>query len=443
MKTKIISISVLLFLIEFSGKAQQWEFVGLDSLVIFQLYVSGDTIYAGTFDKINRLNSGLYFSSDRGISWIRLDSQLGEGGISLLERNIDNTLYIIKIYVAGRTLYRTTDNGQNWEVVNNVSNNPIQWFGISPFNPNEMFAIDVSGGGGNNFNSLYKSTNRGNSWASIGSFPGSSHGSEITFAFDLVDSMYLYVSVDDHWSSLYFFKSTDEGSNWFYISSPPFRPKDIYTDKIIPNRIYLFGGPYVDVSNNGGLSWFLADSGLTDTSSYVSFYQDKLTTESIYILSTDGIYESKTDTLYWNRLQGSENLPLDLVEGLSNQKNLAVDEKTKQIYVGTSSGIYSKSLITGLPAENSSQINTFILDQNFPNPFNSETIISYYIPFNTQVLLKVYDLLGNELKILVAEEKQKGTHKVKFSTEKLSSGVYIYSLITDSQRISKKMVLIK
>jgi len=83
-------------------------------------------------------------------------------------------------------------------------------------------------GGGNYFNSLFKSTNRGNSWESIGSFPGSSHGSEITFAFNLIDSTNLYVVVDDRFGSLYLFKSTDEGENWLYVSYPPVLPKDIY-----------------------------------------------------------------------------------------------------------------------------------------------------------------------------------------------------------------------
>ncbi|WP_304130580.1 T9SS type A sorting domain-containing protein [Ignavibacterium album] len=443
MNTKIFSISILLFLITTTTNAQQWEFVGLDSLVIFQLCVSGDTIYAGTWDKINNLNSGLYFSSNEGSSWIRLDSQLGEGAILALERNIDNTLYIIKYYVTtGRTLFKSTDNGQNWSPVNNISNNQIKWFGIAPFNPNEMYAIDVLGlGGGNNFNTLFKSTNRGNSWESIGSFPGSSHGSEITFSFDMTDSMNLYVSVDDRWSSLYLFKSTNKGDNWFYVSSPPVLPTSIFSDYFITSRIYLFPGPYI--SNNSGYNWFLADSGLTENSYYVSFYQDKLTTKLIYTLYTDGLYESGTNTIYWKRLEGSENLPLDLIVGISNQKNVTIDEKTKQIYVGTSSGIYRKSIITGLPVENSLEVNSFILEQNFPNPFNPRTKIKYHLPVNTNITLKIFDLLGNELATLVNEEKPGGDHEIEFNGENFSSGVYVYTLLAATQRISRKMILLK
>jgi len=147
MKTKIISFSLLLLLNFSPTKAQEWEFVGLDSLIIFHLYVSSDTIYAGTWDKINRLNSGLYYSSNSGVNWDRLDSSLGEGAILGLERNINNALYIIKCSAtACANLYKTTDNGQNWFLVNNISNNQIKWFGISPFNSNKMYAIDVWGG---------------------------------------------------------------------------------------------------------------------------------------------------------------------------------------------------------------------------------------------------------------------------------------------------------
>jgi len=88
MKTKpILYCCVVLVILFFPRtKAQTWEFVGLDSMVIRQLVVFGDTIYAGTDVKNGfNINSGLYFSTDSGLSWTQLDSTLGDGSIIDLE----------------------------------------------------------------------------------------------------------------------------------------------------------------------------------------------------------------------------------------------------------------------------------------------------------------------------------------------------------------------
>ncbi|MCF6271375.1 MAG: endo alpha-1,4 polygalactosaminidase [Melioribacteraceae bacterium] len=88
------------------------------------------------------------------------------------------------------------------------------------------------------------------------------------------------------------------------------------------------------------------------------------------------------------------------------------------------------------------------LTQNYPNPFNPSTIIEYSIPNNenqifTTVKLKVYDLLGREVKVLVDEKQSAGIYQVKFSSESLNSGIYFYTLKTNSFRKTKKMLLVK
>jgi hypothetical protein len=91
----------------------------------------------------------------------------------------------------------------------------------------------------------------------------------------------------------------------------------------------------------------------------------------------------------------------------------------------------------------------FELKQNYPNPFNPSTVISYNIPENGHITLKVYDILGKEVSCLVNEEKTAGSYKVAFGKSglNLSSGVYIYRLTfkNASKFISevKKMSLIK
>ena len=76
----------------------------------------------------------------------------------------------------------------------------------------------------------------------------------------------------------------------------------------------------------------------------------------------------------------------------------------------------------------SSTSNPFALYQNFPNPFNPITKINYSIPQTSFVLLKIYDILGKEVAILVNGEKKAGNYEVKFDGGDLSSGVYYYRL---------------
>ena len=104
---------------------------------------------------------------------------------------------------------------------------------------------------------------------------------------------------------------------------------------------------------------------------------------------------------------------------------------------------YSQSSPTDVE-ENSSEVpETFALNQNYPNPFNPNTVISYRLPVTSNVLLKVYNIIGNEVATLVNEEKSPGNYQVSFDASSLSSGTYFYKLTTDSFTETKKMMLLK
>ena len=86
---------------------------------------------------------------------------------------------------------------------------------------------------------------------------------------------------------------------------------------------------------------------------------------------------------------------------------------------------------------------TFELSQNYPNPFNPSTKISYSIVNPTNVNLTVYNILGQQVALLVNDFKNSGTYEVNFDASSLSSGIYIYRLESGSTVISKKMTLLK
>ena len=85
----------------------------------------------------------------------------------------------------------------------------------------------------------------------------------------------------------------------------------------------------------------------------------------------------------------------------------------------------------------------FVLEQNFPNPFNPTTKIHYSVAKNANVKLKVYNILGAEVVTLVNKYQAPGDYEVSFNAADLSSGVYFYQLISDNQTITRKMMLLK
>jgi hypothetical protein len=85
----------------------------------------------------------------------------------------------------------------------------------------------------------------------------------------------------------------------------------------------------------------------------------------------------------------------------------------------------------------------FSLAQNFPNPFNPVTTIKYALPKDVKVVIKIYDILGREVRTLVNEFRKAGYYDVKFDMSSYASGVYFYRIEAGEFVVSKKMVLVK
>ena len=85
----------------------------------------------------------------------------------------------------------------------------------------------------------------------------------------------------------------------------------------------------------------------------------------------------------------------------------------------------------------------FSLSQNYPNPFNPSTNITFKLPKNGNVTLKVFNTLGQQVATLVNADYVAGTHTVNFDASSLSSGVYIYTLSSGDFLAAKKMILLK
>ena len=99
-------------------------------------------------------------------------------------------------------------------------------------------------------------------------------------------------------------------------------------------------------------------------------------------------------------------------------------------------------ILTGIEDESLLPTN-YSLEQNFPNPFNPSTKIKYSIPKSSQVTLKIFNTLGEEMETLVNEEKPVGTYEVNWNAANLPSGVYFYSLQAGDFVQTRKMILLK
>ena len=135
---------------------------------------------------------------------------------------------------------------------------------------------------------------------------------------------------------------------------------------------------------------------------------------------------------------------------VSNASNAKIQGVLNRVYdyIIASQPATAKALLDSLLGttsvnESRQPVKGFSLEQNYPNPFNPCTTISFSIPHNGYVSLKVIDILGNTVAVLVNEELKEGAHSVRLNAENLSSGIYFYSLTVENNSAVRKLLLLK
>lgn len=109
-------------------------------------------------------------------------------------------------------------------------------------------------------------------------------------------------------------------------------------------------------------------------------------------------------------------------------------------------GLMEFGEVTGIENDRNNpaaQPNKYSLNQNYPNPFNPSTRIRFSIPVQSKVVLRLYNTIGEELRVLVNEEKEAGAYEVEFNANNLPSGVYFYRLRAGNFVKTKKMILLR
>ncbi len=186
----------------------------------------------------------------------------------------------------------------------------------------------------------------------------------------------------------------------------------------------------------GGQTWAAANS-----SNISAAYIEKLITVDANMFAStwgQGMFVTTNNSVQWSQVNG----------GFPNLFSKETAANTTHIFaVGSTDfkGIYRRLINNTVSVEKTSNAlpTEFQLEQNYPNPFNPSTVIKYSVPKEAFIRLTVYDNLGREIEKLVVGTVAAGTHKVTWTPNNITSGVYYITLNTGLSLFIKKAVLLK
>jgi len=241
------------------------------------------------------------------------------------------------------------------------------------------------------------------------------------------NSKHYVIWVHSFWSamadSVFFSVSSDGGNTWrekSHISD---------TDTLTGISYPFFTHPSFDISPDGNIYAVWADSrernNVTMENSRFNVYLSRSTDDGITWSPSICVNDS------------------DFVYNRNNYADVSVKSNGGIDTVLVTWTKYRNASTTGISQQENVIPSDFNLSQNFPNPFNPTTTISFSIPKQNHVSLKVYDVLGNEVGTLVNEEKEIGVYSVYFNASQLASGIYFYQIKAGAFNQIKKMLLIK
>ena len=198
----------------------------------------------------------------------------------------------------------------------------------------------------------------------------------------------------------------------------------------------LFAGAYdgdVFLSTNNGSNWNAVNTDLTNKVVTAMTIQG-----TNLFVGTDGggVFLSTNNGTNWTGIN----------TGLSNKRLHAMIIHGGTIFAGTAGGgIWKRSLsqITSVESMLNNFPANFTLQQNYPNPFNPSTQITYSIPKLSNVSIKVYDILGQEIATIVNDKKLKDLYTLRWDAQNVPTGLYFYRLVTDEYELTKKMIITK
>ena len=247
------------------------------------------------------------------------------------------------------------------------------------------------------------------------------------------------------------------GGGGMWINSTSTRPKNIENNTIAFNSgatgayggIYVYGGTGINFKNNiiwgnSGAAQFGGGSATVTYSDVQGGHAgagnlnlDPMFADSNFYLTTGSPCVDAGDSSY---IYNDPPNPGDTTMALYPSKGTRRNDMGA--YGGPQRVVLSTQII-GIHQVSSNVPKGFTLEQNYPNPFNPTTSILYQLPKSGFVSLRLYDIAGRQVGILINSIQQAGTYKFDFNASNLPSGVYFYKLESNGFSATKKMILVK
>ena len=369
------------------------------------------------------------------------------------------------------TIIHTMDAGQTWE----IQNSTVRTFIVDIFFLNKQRGWAITQRDAAPFGTtLLKTSNGGDTWLSE-NYPENHVFMNTVFFFD---------SLNGFLGGTYIARTTNGGLTWTKanVDSNIFSHLPVYNLHFFNWQLGYACGGAIDFA---GVIWKTTDAGLNWKSNGVSADQvfDLTVLDSLNVISLSGDPEGFYSIIAINSSDGGNNwnfkelqmygLSFSLefrtpLEGWSasgkkfiytSDKGNIWEERTtpdstiiydlqfvnsQTGYAVGDNGVILKFVPPPVNVEaESSIVNHYILYPNYPNPFNPSTNIRFRISDFGYVSLKIYNLLGKRVATLVDEYKPAGSYDVQFDAVNLTSGIYFYTLKTDSFSQTRKMLLLK
>ena len=431
---KKLLLRLLLFSILSQCSFAQWEPIGPSDKSISDIEIRGSDIFVITSDD-GALYHRIWF--DVGFVWLKIVEANAED-IAIAK---SGKLFLVK----DDSLFHSSNNGRDWTSINLFEQiaDSLQYGTTARakkifINPNgtiychfrdgvyicdsDRFALSKDGGLTWTTPNLYES---GKLFAFMDQFIFTV-GSVICFDGNGGEASYI---------------SSDYGETWQIGGAPATTLIECFSN----GNIIMYGANWGSYSGHGTISMELMVS--KDTCRTWETIDTLVCLRGISVAVGSNEYLVAETRDFGMVLYSDEGVKLGSInEGLSNLNVLALGKDNNGfIYAGTEDGLWRRNLseVTSIKEGHHFIPANYILEQNYPNPFNPNTKIKYTVPQTSQVQIKVFDVLGREIEILINGKKTSGTFELTWNAANLPSGVYFYQLRAGDFMQTKKMILMK
>ncbi len=400
---------------------------GFSQTVVWQNQYIGSNQLTTTIKAVNKDvvwlcgTSGAFYTTNGGNTWTNCLT----GIIQMIETINDSTALAAMEVPSGTSLYLTNDFGKNWNLVHT---NSSYINGIKMFDQTQGIAI---GDPKDSVWRILRTTDGGKTWNQENNSPRiTSCEAGNRNSVSIADKNYVWFGVSGCGGHK-IYKSNDRGISWEYITTPFDDTYALWFSDSL-HSVAAFGSGFF-YTKDGGISWKWNSQIIPHT------YNVSGTKNGIlWGTGNSSVYTSSDTGVTWNEKYRYSQSSL-------GHLSVVVDNGITFGWVATENGNIIKFFESPTAITKIAPINdkTFSMSLNYPNPFNPLTHIVYTISKKSNVTLKIFDCLGNEVEMLVNSIHEPGKYNVDFRAEKLSSGVYFYTIVTEYNSESKKIVFIK